>query len=125
MSNFQNAKIYRIEHQESRELLYIGSTTLSISKRKALHKAAYLSGNMGPVLRGRIQELGGWQCVSTVLIENYPCVSKLEMFKRERHFHDVLRPTCNVLRPYRTPAEARAACSAAQRRYRAKKRAAC
>jgi hypothetical protein len=49
----------------------------------------------------------GWENTHIVLIENFPCNSKDELFARERHFIDLLNPELNTRLPCTTDDEKR------------------
>jgi hypothetical protein len=50
----------------------------------------------------------GWDKVSIVLVESYPCTSLHELTKRERYWIEALKSTLNTTIPTRTDAEYRA-----------------
>jgi hypothetical protein len=47
----------------------------------------------------------GWENVSIVLIEAYPCDNKMEMERRERYWIELLKPSLNTVIPTRTREE--------------------
>ena len=86
MPNYQNGKIYKIISQHT-DKCYVGSTTLKyLSTRLAKHRGDYKK-NSGGVTSKYILELGDYEIV---LLELYPCNSKDELHKRERHYMDIL-----------------------------------
>ena len=80
MSNYQNGKIYKLICNNS-DKIYIGSTIQLLHKRLNQHKKCE---------RTKAHELFVLGEVKIVLIELYPCNSKMELFKRERHFIETL-----------------------------------
>ena len=46
-----------------------------------------------------IREHGGWENWSMVQLEEYPCKSRQELFLRERHWFDLIKPTLNTNSP--------------------------
>ena len=46
-----------------------------------------------------IREHGGWENWSMVQLEEYPCKSRQELFLRERHWFDLIKPTLNMISP--------------------------
>ena len=85
MVNYANAKIYRIYCNITKKC-YIGSTTTTLSRRLSTHKAKYksfLNGDHHFVSSFEILENNDYVIV---LIENYECKNKEELFKRERFY---------------------------------------
>ena len=86
MNRYENGKIYKITDVGYNKC-YIGSTCESLSKRMERHRKQYKE-----YIKGRMKkkttaidifnELGIENC-TIELIENYPCQSKEELFKRE------------------------------------------
>ena len=87
MPDYQNGKIYKLICDEN-DLVYYGSTTqFYLCDRKSKHKYLYKM-----YLEGKRQ----WRCTSfeiikyesckIVLVENYPCQTKEELFARERYW---------------------------------------
>jgi len=71
MANYTNGKIYKIVNDIDNEI-YVGSTIISLSRRKAQHKAKGKK-NQNRKLCKNCNSIG-WQNVSIVLIERYPCL---------------------------------------------------
>ena len=86
MNRYENGKIYKITDVGYNKC-YIGSTCESLSKRMEKHRKQYKE-----YIKGRMKkkttaidifnEFGIENC-TIELIENYPCQSKEELFKRE------------------------------------------
>ena len=86
MNRYENGKIYKITDVGYNKC-YIGSTCESLSKRMERHRKQYKE-----YIKGRMKkkttaidifnEFGIENC-KIELIENYPCQSKEELFKRE------------------------------------------
>lgn len=76
MVNYGNGKIYKITGSN---LIYYGSTTQPLNKRKDTHKSLYL--NRRNCISKIIIEKGNWEIV---LVENYSCENKEQLFSRER-----------------------------------------
>lgn len=86
---YENGKIYRIVCNVSGKQ-YIGSTIQSLSKRLNSHKGNFTmwkSGNYHYTKSFDVFENGDF---NIILIENYPCDSKDELTRRERHFIETL-----------------------------------
>jgi hypothetical protein len=70
--NYNNCIIYKIQHQENPELIYIGFTT-AFDKRKSIHKTNSRRGGVSSTLYGNIRENGGWDKFTMVQIKEFPC----------------------------------------------------
>ena len=81
MVNYDNAKIYKIQCNETGETYY-GSTVQALSKRKSVHKDRAKHPSLG-LTSTPIINRGNW---NMCLVESYPCKSKEELFARERHY---------------------------------------
>lgn len=90
--DYKNGKIYRIVSNTSGKQ-YIGSTTQPLSKRLSYHKYAYHRWIFGKgnfvssfeLIREGLRQKGDYD-VDIVLIEDYPCESREQLHKRERHY---------------------------------------
>jgi hypothetical protein len=75
MPNYQNGKIYSIRSRSRPDLIYVGSTVRPLSERFGEHKKS------SNVCRSRqIVDIGDSYIE---LIENYPCLNKEELCRRE------------------------------------------
>lgn len=86
MVNYKKAMIYKIVPKDNNDYCYIGSTCNFI-KRKSQHKGACNKPNdkgYNTPLYKHIRDNGGWEEYEMVLVEYYPCETKLELHKRER-----------------------------------------
>jgi hypothetical protein len=84
MPDYKNSKIYKIVSYDNDEI-YIGSTTESLSKRFHKHKhdlKRFKAGNYHYITSFKILE---YETAHIVLIENFPCENKEELFKREQY----------------------------------------
>ena len=85
MLNYQQGKIYQIRCKITNKI-YIGSTCKTLAQRLSWHKGKYkwfLNG------RGRFKssfEVLEKNDYKMELIEDYPCSSKVQLFKRERYW---------------------------------------
>lgn len=83
MPNYQNGKIYCIRSHQT-DKVYVGSTTVSLSRRMSNHRADYKLKKKGGKIRNKtsfeLLELGD---AYIELVENFPCNSKEELEKRE------------------------------------------
>ena len=83
--DYQKCLIYKIQHNENEELVYVGHTTDFI-RRQYSHKKCCNNKNVNGYnykLYDMIRSNGGWEMFSMVLIHNFPCNSKLEACKEE------------------------------------------
>lgn len=87
MPNFANGKIYKMISPHT-DKVYIGSTTMTLKKRKDTHNGEN-TGNVKNKCRSHIiYDAGDWQIVE---IEACPCGSRWELQQRER-FHILNTP---------------------------------
>jgi len=100
MPDYQKGKIYKLVSDHTDEI-YIGSTIQSyLSSRLGGHKRDCKT-KKNPCNSKKLFDLGD---VKIVLIENVPCNSKEELYKRERHYIETTN-CVNKLIPGRTMAE--------------------
>lgn len=89
MPDYQKSKIYRLVCNITGKQ-YIGSTVSKLSKRKGQHKEKYykwLKGEKTHMTSFDIIEKGDYDII---LIEAYPCNTKEELLKRERHYIETM-----------------------------------
>ena len=84
MPNYSKAKIYKIIDLKE-NLIYIGSTTNALSVRMAQHRYVYKN-KLKSISCHLIFEKFGINNCKIVLVENYPCISKEELQKRESEY---------------------------------------
>ena len=105
-NKYQNGKIYRLFCKTTRQQYYGSTTNKTLSTRLSIHKCDYkrfLEGKRGFVSSFEILKNDNYQII---LVENYPCVNKKELHKRERYY--IENNECvNMMIPCRTPAEYR------------------
>ena len=103
--DYKNGKIYKIVSDNS-DKIYIGSTTQLLSKRHHSHRRsyiAYLSGKSHFVSSFKLFELGN---TDIILLENFPCNNKEELYARERYYIELNKNICvNMHIPTRTDKE--------------------
>jgi len=108
MPNYQNGLIYKLCCKDANITdIYVGSTT-NFKQRKKLHKSVCNNENNKDYncdVYKFIRENGGFQNWDMVLVEYYPCKTKLELEKREREIIEELKPTLNKIIPTRTKKE--------------------
>ena len=85
MPNYQNGKVYSIRSYQT-ENIYIGSTTVALSKRLQKHKSGLKTYEKnGKKFTSSYQLLHYDDCYIE-LIENVPCDNKEELLAREGHY---------------------------------------
>jgi hypothetical protein len=107
MPNYANGKVYSIRSFQRPDLVYIGSTTQSLSRRLAKHRTEYKSYKKGKYNKTTSFDIFDVCDDSYIeLVEIVACGSKEELHRREGHW---VRNTVCVNRciPGRTPYEYR------------------
>ena len=106
--DYSKTVIYKIQHIEKEELLYVGSTTDFI-KRKSRHKSNCnnIKSIKAKVYR-MMRENGGWEEFKMIEIEKFPCNDKREAEKRENEVMKELKSNMNSNRAYITKVEKKA-----------------
>ena len=99
MPNYQNGKIYKLVNDETDEI-YIGSTIQPLYKRKNEHVSRYKKN----VIECRSSIIAKYPSCKIILIEEFPCNSKMELEKRERYYIETMN-CVNKLIPGRTKKE--------------------
>ena len=104
--DFSKTVIYKIQHKELDDLLYVGSTTEYV-KRKNRHKTTSYANdtnkNYNLKLYKTIRDNGGWDAFNMVIVKPFPCENRRQAEAEEdrvmRDFHSSL----NMKRSYLTP----------------------
>ena len=81
MPNYANAKIYTIRCRSDDTLIYIGSTTQTLSQRMTQHRSDYNRSKCNSLYNYIVN--GDWVDWHIELYEYYPCNSKEELLKKE------------------------------------------
>lgn len=105
MVNYQLGKIYKLISPSG--LIYVGSTCEILSKRLGGHKSRYKlykNDKIKHKLTSFILLDEDYENIDIVLIENFPCNNKDELYARERYYIDLL-DCVNIIKPKRTPKE--------------------
>lgn len=98
--DYKNSKIYKLVCKDLNITnFYVGSTAQPLCKRMVYHRQK-VSENPNRKVYKFINEHGGFQNWSIVLIENFPCNNKEEQLKREQYWKDLLKPTLNSIDAY-------------------------
>jgi len=109
MVNYDKAMIYKIVPKDNNDYCYIGST-VDFKSRKNQHKSMCNNPNSKlyniPIYK-HIRKNGGWEEYEMILIEYYPCETKLELHKRERQCKEIYNDNLGYNIPSRTDKEYR------------------
>ncbi len=105
--DYQKAVIYKIQHLENEELLYVGSTTNFI-KRKQQHKCCYNTPSNKSYnfkVYKMIRDNGGWTQFTIIIIKEFPCNTKTELLIEEDRMMRELKSNMNNRRAFTTDEE--------------------
>lgn len=103
--DYQKSVIYKIEHLEKPELLYVGSTTDFI-KRKNTHKSRCNNeSKYNNHLYKMIRDNGGWDSFKIMIIKQYSCLNKIELLIEEDKQMKELKASLNQMKAYNTEDE--------------------
>ena len=83
--NYQNTVIYKIQHTEKDDLIYVGHTT-DFTKRKNCHKKVCVNPNYSShnlKLYTMIRENGGWDMFKMLEVKKCPCNDSREACAEE------------------------------------------
>ena len=95
--DYSKSVIYKIQHLEKDELVYVGSTT-NFNNRKNKHKS-YCKTRTQKVYE-MICENGGWECFNMIIIKEYPCQTRTELLQEEDRVMRELNSSLNMVRAY-------------------------
>jgi len=101
--DYSKCSMYKIEHNEDINLVYIGHTTI-FNKRKSKHKSSCnneKSRQHNYKIYQMIREHGGWNAFQMIEIEKYPCKDKQEAERREYEIVQKLK-SCNKIKSMNT-----------------------
>jgi hypothetical protein len=107
--DYSKIVIYKIQHKELDELLYVGSTT-HFRNRKVNHKSRCYDANgraYNYKLYSTIRDNGGWDAFNMVIIKEFPCNSIQEARTEEDRIMREMRSSLNMCRAYQTTEERR------------------
>lgn len=105
MGKYDLGKIYKFEFEGNS---YVGSTCEpTLARRRANHvSASRFDGSKGmPLYQAINNREGGWIGIHAILVEDFPCTNRDQLFARGAHWIKELKPNLNVLMPYRTKEE--------------------
>ena len=99
MVNYNHNVIYKIQHKNNENLLYIGSST-DFNKRKKSHQYCCNHTEYNNTLYTIINNNGGWDMFICEIIEIYPCKNRIEAVIKEQEYITKLNPSINTQRAY-------------------------
>ena len=100
VTDYSRTIIYKIQHQDKEDLLYVGSTT-DFTKRKYRHKSnCKTSSKYNIKLYKTIRDNGGWDCFRMIEIKKFPCNDKREAEAEEDRIMCEMKATMNSQRGY-------------------------
>jgi predicted GIY-YIG superfamily endonuclease len=102
MTDYSKTVIYKIQHLDKDELLYVGHTT-NFTKRKNHHKKNSIE-KTTPVYK-MMRENGGWNCFTMIVIKEFSCASKTEACIEEDKIMREMKASMNNYRAYVSPEE--------------------
>ena len=105
--DYSKTVIYKIQHIEKEEILYVGSTTDFIT-RKSQHKSDCNNIKCKAFkckVYKMMRENGGWEEFKMIEIEKFPCNDKREAEKRENEMMKELKSNMNTRRSFATEEE--------------------
>jgi len=101
--DYSKTIIYKIEHIENDNLVYVGHTT-NWDKRKYKHKSC-CNNEKGKAYNLKvyqmIRENGGWNAFKMIEVEKYPCKDRREAEKRECEVMKELKANMNRYMSYK------------------------
>ena len=105
--DYSKILIYKIEHINNEELVYVGHTT-NWNKRKCMHKNAcknekYKIYNLK--VYQMIRANGGWEMFQMIEVEKYPCADRREAERRENEAMKELKACMNMRNSFLTQDE--------------------
>ena len=100
--DYSKCIIYKIQHINNDELLYVGHTT-NFNKRKYNHKSSVNNekGNLYNLkLYQMIRENGGWDNFNMIVIKEFPCQNLREAEAEEDKVMREMKATMNMIRAF-------------------------
>ena len=100
--DYSKIVIYKIQHKEIDELLYVGSTT-DFTRRKSQHKTVCNSvehKRYNLKIYKMIRDNGGFDNFNIIVIKEYPCQNKREAEAEEDKVMREMKANMNAIRPY-------------------------
>jgi predicted GIY-YIG superfamily endonuclease len=102
--DYSKTVIYKIQHIDKDELLYVGSTT-DFRRRKNRHKSDCKRGTIK--LYEMIRDNGGWQMFNMVIIKEFCCENAEQARAEEDRIMREMKCNMNMIRAHTTSEEKR------------------
>lgn len=102
--DYTQAVVYKIQHIDNDELLYIGSTTNYVA-RKSVHKTMCNNNtckNYNSLVYKMIRENGGWKNFNMVVIPTEPCNTKQDLLTLEDKVMREMKSSMNTRKAHNT-----------------------
>ena len=101
MPDYSKTIIYKIQHQDKPELIYVGHTT-NFNKRKWAHKTNYNGGKKSHLkLYNMMRENGGWEEFKMIQLKEFSCNNRREAEIEEDKSMLELKSNLNTYRSFR------------------------
>jgi predicted GIY-YIG superfamily endonuclease len=100
--DYSKSMIYKIEHQDKPELIYVGSTT-DFTRRKNNHKSKCNNSNNKSYnlkLYQMIRSNGGWESFKIIIIKELNCKNKVELLLEEDRMMKEMKANLNSCRAH-------------------------
>ena len=105
MPNYSETIIFKFQHDDNEELVYVGSTT-HFTERKSRHKSNCNNPKSHNIkLYKMINDNGGWDCFKFIQIKTFPCNDKREAEAEEDRIMLELKANMNSNRAFRDKRE--------------------
>ena len=98
MTKYEKSVIYKIQHLEKPELIYIGSTT-NYNSRINQHKSRlrnHTDKEHGCLKYCMIRDNGGWDSFSMTPIMKFPCKDKIDLLIKEEQVRQEYKATYQI-----------------------------
>ena len=100
--DYSNCVIYKIQHKDNNDLLYVGHTT-NFTKRKYQHKCNISTNDKYNIkLYQMIRENGGWDDFNMIVVKEFPCENKQQATTEEDKVMREMKATMNKNRALKT-----------------------
>ena len=96
--DYSKTIIYKIQHIEKPELVYVGHTT-NFTSRKSQHKKSLAKGTSD--IYNCIRKNGGWECFEMYPIKQVSCKNRIEALIEEQKTIDELKAVLNKNKAYK------------------------
>jgi len=105
--DYSKCVIYKIQHKDNNDLLYVGHTT-NFTKRKYEHKSRAIcetSKEYNRKVYQMIRENGGWDDFNMIVVKEFPCENKQQATIEEDRIMREMKATMNERRAFHSQKE--------------------